>query len=252
MDGDIRIDPGFLSRYLDLFQGDVYNEKKLKTMGDRLRELPFLRESSPAEIKFSPYDTRLQLHLEEKKANQLNGLIGLLPNTQETGKFLVTIDALIALQNALGHGETMGLTFQNLQAKSPRLKVDFTYPYLLGTLIGADLHFDLYKKGEEFLRTTLQAGGRYQFTATDYLRIYYENQGNTIITVDTAFLLAFKKLPNQADVRANGAGTELVVNKTDYRLNPRKGPGSAPEHNCAAAQGAPQRQDYGPARRDRF
>lgn len=223
LQGKLSIAPTFLQRYLDVFVGDVYNEKTLRQMSPRLRELPFLRESKPWQIYFQSYDTRLTLFLEPKKANQLDALIGLAPNSSEGGRFQLTVDARFAFQNILSQGESISFSFQNLQYKSPRLKAAVVYPYLLGTLFGAEANFDLYKKDTSFRRTTFQGGTRYQLSATDYLKVYYENQSNRLISVDTAYVRRTKKLPPNADVAANGGGLELLLDRTDYRLNPRKG-----------------------------
>lgn len=223
LQGALSISPSFLQRYLDVFVGDVYNEKTLRQMTPRLRELPFLRESKPWQIYFQSYDTRLTLFLEPKKANQLDALIGLTPSTAQGGKFQLTVDARFTFQNILSQGESISFSFQNLQYKSPRLKADVVYPYLLGTLFGLEGHFDLYKKDTSYRRTTFQGGARFQLSATDYVKVYYENQSNRLISVDTAYVRRTKKLPPNADVSANGGGLELLLDRTDYRLNPRKG-----------------------------
>ncbi len=221
--GDAHIAKNYLMRYLDIGEGRPYNEARLRNMSVRLRELPFLQEEKPWSVQFRNNDTRLYLNLKERPANTANAIIGLLPNSEATGKFLLTVDAQLALQNILGHGESLAATFQTLQYKSQTIQADAVWPYLLNTPIGIEGHFSLYRKDTSFSRTSLQLGGRYQFTASDYLRIYYENKANHLIYVDTSYIIANKKLPDNADVTANGAGMELIVNRTDYRLNPRKG-----------------------------
>ncbi|PZF73287.1 BamA/TamA family outer membrane protein [Taibaiella soli] len=221
--GDIKVSQNYLMRYLDIHKGDLYSEKKLHSISPRLKELPFLQEAQPWSVSFKLLDTRLKLHLAERKANQLNAIVGLLPNSTETNKFLLTVDALFAFQNILGSGESMSVTYQNLQYKSPSLKVDFAWPYLFNTPIGADGHFEYYRKDTTYRRTLLQLGARYQLTATDYVRVFYQNQSNRLITVDTNYVLSTHQLPDNADVSANGGGLELVLNRTDYRISPRKG-----------------------------
>ena len=221
--GDIKVSRSFLLNYLDIKQGMPYNEKKLRSVSPRLRELPFLQEAAPWAFEFKLGENKLHLYLKEKKANQINGIIGLLPNSQETGKFLLTVDALFAFQNILAQGESISLSYQNLQYKSPRLKIDLLYPYIFNTPFGVDAHFDLFKKDTAFRRTTLQAGIRYQLTTTDYVRVFYHNQSNRLITVDTNYVKANKQLPDNIDVAANGGGIEIGFNRTDYRISPRHG-----------------------------
>jgi outer membrane protein assembly factor BamA len=223
LNGDVKVSRNYLLNYLDLEQGELYNEKKLRNISPRLRELPFLQEAAPWTFSFKLSENILNLYLKEKKANLLNAIVGLLPNSTETGKFLLTVDAQFAFQNILAQGESISLSYQNLQYKSPRLKADLIYPYLFNTPFGVDVHFDLFKKDTTFRRTSLQAGIRYQLSPTDYLRVFYQNQSNRLITIDTNFVRRNKRLPDNIDVSANGAGIEIGLNRTDYRISPRKG-----------------------------
>lgn len=223
INGEVRISRKYLLRYIDIQEGQPYNEQKLRTVSNRLRELPFLQEEKPWSVYFKATDTKLYLNLKERPANQFNAIIGLQPNSQETGKFLLTVDGQAALQNVLGYGESMSLTVQKLQYRSTMIKADVVWPYLFNTPVGAEAHFDLYNKDTTFRRTTFQLGGRYQFSATDYLRLYYENRSNAVITIDLPTVLARKKLPDNIDATAHGAAAELILNRTDYRINPRKG-----------------------------
>jgi outer membrane protein assembly factor BamA len=223
IEGNVGVSKGYLERYLDIFEGSNYSEKKLRNISARLRELPFLQESAPWQLAFKLTDTRLKLFLKPKRANQLNAIIGLIPNSVQTGKFLLTADATLALQNIFGYGESVAVTYQNLQYRSPKVNADLVWPYLLNSPIGIDAHFSLFKRDTTFSRSSLQAGLRYQLNATDYLRLFYQDMHNHLITVDTAYIRQYKRLPDNADVSADGGGLEIVLNRTDYRLNPRKG-----------------------------
>lgn len=223
INGNLKISRNYLLNYLDIKQGSLYDEKKIKNISKRLKELPFLQEYAPWNFVFKASENQLNLYLKEKKANQLNAIIGLIPNSTQTGKLLLTVDAQFAFQNILSEGESIKISYQNLQYKSPRLNADLVYPYLLNSPIGLDAHFDLYKQDTIFRRTSLQLGLRYQFTPTDHIRLFYQNQSNRLITIDTAYVRANKKLPDNIDVSANGIGLEISLNKTDYRISPRKG-----------------------------
>ncbi len=223
INGDVKISRSFLLRYLGLNDHDLYNEGKLRDISPRLRELPFLEERAPWSFAFKLGQNTLDLYLREKKSNQINALVGLQPNSAETGRLLLTVDALFAFQNILGQGERLSLTYQNLQYKSPRLQADVVYPYIFNTPVGLDAHFELFKKDTSFRRTNFQAGLRYLLSAKDYVRVFFQNQSNRLITIDTAFVKSRKVLPDNIDATANGAGIELELNRTDYRFNPRRG-----------------------------
>ncbi len=223
IEGEMKISRNYLLRYLDIKQGALYNEKKIRALSGRLRDLAFLQEARPLEMAFGQFENQLTLYLKEKKANHLSALIGLLPNSVETGKFMLTADAAFLFQNILGQGEYMDVSYQNLQYKSPRFKAHIVYPYLLNTPLGLDADFDLFKKDTTFRRTTFHGGLRYYLNATDYVRIFYQNQSNRLGVIDTGFIKANKQLPQDADVAAKGAGMELAVSKVDNRILPRKG-----------------------------
>jgi outer membrane protein assembly factor BamA len=222
-EGDARLTKAYLMRYLDVREGSLYNESQMRKIGTRLGELPFLQEGSAWRVSFKPGETKLILDLRERRVNLLNGIFGLQPNTLETGKFLFTIDAQAAFQNILGYGESFSFSYQNLQAKSPRIKAEAMYPYLFGTPFGVDGHFDLYFRGTQFRRTTFDIGGRYALTAQDFLRVYYRGYSNKVISPDTAYILTYKRLPDNIDINSGGGGLELQTFRADNRLNPTKG-----------------------------
>jgi outer membrane protein assembly factor BamA len=223
IDGDVRISKAFLSRYLGLQEGDLYNESQISRITARLRDLPYLEAGATWRIAFRSTDTKLHISMKERRANQLTAIIGLQPNTAATGKFLLTADVQAAFQNLLASGESFSFSYQKLQAASPRIKAEATYPYLFGTPLGAEGHFDLYFKGQEYRRTMFDIGGRYGITSLDFLRIYYRSYSNRIIAPDTAYILAYHRLPDNIDVTSGGGGTEAQLIHTDYRFNPTRG-----------------------------
>jgi len=223
IESDVEISRDYLQRYLGIRQGDLYSESQLRLVSKRLSELPFLQEARPWRMDFTIGGNKLYLFLKEKKSNQLNGLIGLQPNTVETGKFMLTADILLGLKNALGYGESIAATYQNLQYKSPRFHFEGNVPYVLGTLFGIDASFDLFKRDTTFRRTSFDAGIRYQFNATDYVKVSYQHSGNRLITADTTYVIVNRQLPPNLDITMRGAAVEFYMDRTDYRLNPRRG-----------------------------
>ena len=220
---EIDISRDFLQRYLGITQGDLYNESQLRLVSKRLKELPFLQEGQPWRMDFTVAKNELRIDLKERKANQLNGLIGLQPNTVETGKFMLTYDILLGLKNALGYGESIAATLQSLQYKSPRFHADVTVPYIFGTPFGIEGSFDLFKRDSAFIRVSFEGGIKYQLNAADYFKISYQTFSNRIVTADVNFVQLNKRLPDNLDISTRGAGVEFYMDRTDYKLNPHKG-----------------------------
>lgn len=223
INSDTRISEAFIHRYLDIAKGSLYNEKKLKSISRLIKDLAFVQESSPWLINFRPGDTRLSLFLKEKKANQLNAILGLMPNNLKSNKMLVTADVQLALQNYFGHGEFISASFQNLQEKSPRFKSGFIAPYLFKSPLGIEANFDYFRNAFDFQKVTAQFGIRYQMSTQDLIKLYVQSISNRIIEIDTATILQSKRLPANIDFRSKAVGFEFQSSHLDYKLNPHKG-----------------------------
>jgi len=218
------IQKSYITKYLDITEGELYNESKIKKITQLIRELPFLEEAFPWKIYFGASETRLNLYLKNKSANRADVLIGLLPNNAEIGnKFLLTGDIKFAFVNALERGEKIEVNWQNLQFQSPRMTATASYPYLLNTQIGISGTFDYYKKDTTFRTVSGELGFIYQFNAQDQLKAFYETGSTRLITVNKSELLSTRALPANADIKTRSFGLEGSIRRVDYRLNPRKG-----------------------------
>ncbi len=151
--GTAKISHSFLQNYLDIQQGSIYRQDKLDGISRRLLELPFLKETQKWDMTMVGTGSTLNLYLDSKRSSQINAIVGFLPsNPQLGGKLLVTGEANLNLKNALGGGETIGLNWQQLQIKSPRLNILFQQPFIFRSRFGIDVNFDLFKKDSSFLK----------------------------------------------------------------------------------------------------
>ena len=229
--GDAKINNAFLQRYLDIKNGSIYQKSKMQNINKRLSELPYLQEQQPWNLTMLGTGSVINLYLKPKKSSQINVLIGFLPANQTANngydqvrtKLLFTGEANVNLRNALGNGELIGLNWQQLQQKSPRLNLQYQQPYLWGSPFGISTTFDLYKKDSAFLNLSFQAGVQYALSINQTGKVFVQTLRTNLLTVDTFSLKATRKLPNEIDVSSVNVGVDYEINKTNYRLNPRKG-----------------------------
>lgn len=221
--GNVDIAPSFLQNYLNIKQGGPYQEAEIKSIAHKIKELNFLQEEQPWEMYQTIAKNELHLFLKKKKSNQINGLIGLQPNNNETGKMLLTVDALLDLKNSFGYGERIMASYQNLQKGSPKLIMGVQAPYILGLPIAIEGNFYLYKRDTLYTKVNFDIGAKYLINAKDYLKLAYLNTSYRVNYVDFAYIQREKKLPNIIDTRSNGVGLQLFLDHTDYTLAPRKG-----------------------------
>lgn len=223
--GKAKISKKFLRHYLDISDGSLYNKTKLEQVSKRLLELPYLQEVQPNDITMLGSGAVLNLYLAPKRSSQANFLIGFLPNASQSGKLQLTADVNLNLKNALNNGETILLNWQQLQAKSPRLNLGFQQPYIFNSSFGFDFAFDLFKKDSTFLQVNALLGIQYLLSANQSGKVFVQWQNSFLLAngVDTNQVKATKTLPPNIDVSAVNIGLDYDWNKTDYRLNPRKG-----------------------------
>lgn len=223
--GTVKLSNTFLEHYLDISPGSIYNKKKLSGISKRIRELPYVEEEQPASLTRLATGSILNLYLKEKKSSQINILVGFLPNNDQlsNNKLLLTGEANINLKNALGSGETIGLNWQRLQVKSPRLHIVFEQPYLFKSPLGVNFNFDIFRKDSTFLNINLQLGAQYTLGTTQVVRLFL-NRFQTIVNgINTPLILQTRRLPEEGDLSSLNLGVEYDYNNTDYRLNPRSG-----------------------------
>lgn len=223
--GKAKISKKFLQHYLGILNGSPYNKEKLQQVSKKMLELPYLEELQQSDVTMLGTGSILNLYLAPKRSSQANFLIGFLPSAGQTGKLQLTADVNLNLKNALNSGETILFNWQQLQAKSPRLNLGYVQPYIFNSNFGIDFMFDLFKKDSSFLQINALLGLQYLLSTTQSGKIFVQWQNSFLLGtgVDTNQVKATKQLPPNIDVTAVNIGLDYDWNKTDYRLNPRKG-----------------------------
>jgi outer membrane protein assembly factor BamA len=221
-----RVSNEFLQRYLEIPNGSTYNKKKLQAVSKKLSALSYLQEYRGSELSLLATGSVLNLYLNTRKSSQANLLIGLQPNTNQLDggkKFLITADVNMLLRNALGSGETLGLVWQQLQQKSPRLNLLFEQPYVFHSSFGLNFSLDMYKRDSLFLNINMNLGTQYHIGETRLASVFLQRRQTIVSGINTNNILQSRKLPQEADVSSLNLGVGYQVNTTDYRFNPKKG-----------------------------
>ena len=217
------ISVGYLENYLDLKEGDLYDEAKIKAIRKRLQELPFLKERRSLQVIFIGNSAKIYLFLDKKKASQFDFLVGFLPQNEETGRLTFTGNVQLFFQNALGRGEIFDLKWQQLRPLTPRLDLRMSYPYILNLPLGADIDFHLYRRDTTYLDVNYRAGVQYLLEGGNYVKAFFDNFQTNILTINEAQILNTRQLPRNLDVQQRTFGLEWQLQRLDYRFNPRKG-----------------------------
>lgn len=219
--GSAKLSRAYLFNYLNLKPGTPYSQSSIRKIRVRLKELPFVTEARPFELGFTDSTARPIFYLQQKKASQFNGVIGVLPNNAESGKLYVTGDLRLKLHNVFGRAELLDFNWSNPQPRSQDLKIKFSYPFLFDLPFGVDADLTLFKKDTIFLEFFRQLGIRYYLQGNSSIRAFAGIRSSDLIsTVGYEFI---STLPEYADVRTVQYGLGTTLERIDYRLNPRKG-----------------------------
>ncbi len=225
--GNVKISNVFLQRYLGIENGSPYKKDRLQSISRRLLELPYLKEIKTWDMTMTGSGSVLNLYMDAKKSSQVDVLVGFLPAAAGTGrtKLQLTGEANINLKNALGSGETIGVNWQQIQVKSPRLHLLYEHPFVFKSPLGLDFNFDLLKKDSSFINLDTRFGVQYLTTGRQSGKIFFQHFFTNVLPggIDTAQIKTSKRLPSYIDVSTSNAGINYKYSNTDYRFNPRKG-----------------------------
>jgi hypothetical protein len=153
-------------------------------------------------------------------------LIGFLPNSDQLTdgkKFLLTVDANILLRNALGGGETIGLVWQQLQQRSPRLNLIFDQPYIFNSPFGFNFTLDMYKRDSAYLNINMNIGTSYRIEDRQTFNVFLQRRQTIVSGINTTAIINSKELPKEVDVSSLNLGFGYSFNNTDFRFNPGRG-----------------------------
>lgn len=224
--GDVKVNNDFLQRYLEIPNGSIYNKKKLETVSRKISALSYLQQDHQPSVDYLGNGSVLNLYLRAKKNNQVNALIGFLPNSNQlsgNSKLLLTVDANVLLRNALNSGETIGLVWQQLQQRSPRLNLLFEQPYIFHSPFGFNFTFNMYKRDSLFLNIDMNLGTSYQMEERKKATVFLQRRQSIVSGINSASIIQSRQLPQDADVNSLNMGVGYNFNNTDFRINPRKG-----------------------------
>lgn len=209
----------YLRNYLDIAENAVYRENIIREIPLRIKESPFLQLSRETEIYFTEEGAKLQLFVEDKKANVIDGILGILPS--ETGDVVLSGDIRLQLYNSLKRGDFVMLNWRKLQDRTQDFKINARYPFLLNTPLGLGTNAFFYRRDTVFSSVRADIELTYRLSANNSLLVNLGRNSSSIIS--TAGLANISTLPDYADLATNFYGLGARLEKLDYRFSPSKG-----------------------------
>lgn len=224
VNGGLRVSPRYLAQFLGIKLGAPYSRERVLRVPERLRTLPFAQQTEPPSLSFSGNEARLNLFLEKKRASRFDLVIGLLPQPNDpAGRMLITGALQMVLLDALNSGERLSLELERLRPETQKLDAQVVFPYLVGTPFGVEGRFNLFRRDSTWTEAQGDVGLQYLFEGADFVKFFGDSRSLSLQSVDTIRVRQTRQLPPVVDLRQQGVGVEVQLNRLDYRFNPRQG-----------------------------
>ncbi|MFC2125105.1 hypothetical protein ACFLU5_09860, partial [Bacteroidota bacterium] len=213
-----RTKTSFLMAYLGFRKGESYNQEKISMIGQKISRLKYLELTEPPKINFKDSTYAIIISLQDRSSNNFNGVVGLFPNENESGKMLITGMVYLGLKNLFNSGKEFEFDWNKPNIQTQELIIDYTHPNLFRSSIGMSLIFDLFKQDSTFLNR----GGSLEF---DFQGI---NKGSFGIqaSLQASEILNSSQLESQdrfADYNITYYGLNYEISDYDDWILPRKG-----------------------------
>lgn len=224
VEGERLLKSNFLEAYLGIKSKSPYNETLFKKVNGKINQLPFVSSERTPLVAFidgglaKPY-----IYLKKKKADQINGIIGLAPGNSSTQAFVFTGEFLLKLNNLFKSAKSIHLNWRSFNARSQELKAQANLPYLFSKPIGLDYSLDFLKFDTLYTSVQNQIGFKYYTSGLNGIKAFYQTSITNLNSVDTFAIRVNKRLPSIHSISNNRYGLEGYYNQLDYIFNPQKG-----------------------------
>lgn len=218
--GDAKLNSAFLQNLLATKHGDEFKAEKLKEIYQTLEDLPYIEQYRKPAVEFLSSGANVLLFVNDKKANQFDFVLGLLPQTEG---LKLTGEGQFTLNNAFGFGERLHLNYTNLPNSGRQLDIEAKAIYLPYLPIGLNLDFNLYIQDSLFINRNFKSGVLYPFKANNYFEVYFANDQSRLLEIDADKIIQTKQLPENLDLKTTKYGLHFHLENYNYRFNPTKG-----------------------------
>ncbi len=222
--GKLMLKRNFLSHYLSITPGSVYNLHNINNIQKKLTQLPFVSMLQKPDILMLGSGAVVNIYADPKKSNQVSALLGFLPGPNNSGA-KITADIDLNLKNSFHSGESIILNWQQLQQQSPKLNLAYLQPYIFKSIATLNSRFDLFKRDSSYVLLNGILGIGVEISETQSANIIFQSSRSYLLqgAFDTSVIKATKTLPQNIDYSRNQIGVAYHFTNVDYILNPGKG-----------------------------
>ena len=219
------LSPTFLQSYLGIKPGQPYSEELFKEVSNKLNLLSFVSQAKVPQCIFYRNLARVRVFIQTRKSSQFTGFLGVIPSNAITQKFLLTGDVKLTIPNMFASGALFDFYWRRFQILSSELKATIAYPYILGSSLGVDNYFSIFRQDSTFQELSNNFGLNYLLPGLNKIRFFYSLKRNTVTFSDNqiAQVKTSGLLPLINDYKSHQYGLQFVFEKLDNKLVPTSG-----------------------------
>lgn len=165
----------YLARISGMKDSVIASEENLNQIRKNLSSSELVEQVSDPVIYFENNSNVVLFEVKEQNLNQLDGLIGFVPD--ETGKGQIVGDLDISLWNVLREGNAFELQYQRLKPETSRLKLDIAQDWIANIPLSIGMDFSFYQNDTTYQTRNIGLSGRYFLNSEFSIksRIYSQN-----------------------------------------------------------------------------
>lgn len=157
--GDAEIKQTWLQAYLGIIPLQPFNQEVVSRIETKIKNLPFVKLVELPRVTFQNEVATVHLNLQKVRSNQIDGIIGFLPNEKSDGSTLVTGQFDMELNNLFNSGKSIDVHWQSLKPESQLLDLAYRHPNILHSPLHMEASFYLLKEDSTFINRR----GRFEF-----------------------------------------------------------------------------------------
>ncbi len=215
--GNLKISKSFLYGYIGLRPKDPFNLVKVQGIKKRINNLNFAQQTRETQIIYKDKKVDILVPAIGLSNNRFDGILGILPNDETTGKLVLTGEINIFLENMFKSAEELNFKWQKLESSSQKLDIDFKIPYIFNTNLGISAGLNIHKQDSTYLNALLKTGVQYYFQGKNHIGLQYKNKTSAVLSKDSIIIKQYSPF------QISTLGLNFSYKSLDYNFNPHRG-----------------------------
>lgn len=219
VEGETKTTQKYLQLYSGIVPGKPFSQKQFESSVRRISRSPYFQLDSIPFLGFQLKNARPHFKLRDRRINVFDGVVGLIPNSNQPNSMLVTGDINLQLYHLGGKGRDISLHWQRPNFQSQNLDLSAKESFLFGSPLSFQLDFSLLKQDTSFVNRRISLEFGYSFSESGNFRFFNRRQAGDLI----GGFESVESLPEYLDYRWNNYGFGAQWNWLDDLAFPRKG-----------------------------